>query len=247
MRAFVVRMGQPVLVVAWLAWFPGALVQAADRPAGAQPPASAPAYYLPLPLKYDSAELAELRKAGVARNTANLRAQIEEMNDRQAYLKERQQAAAVELNEKKVASQTDLGRRQWHAEHEKMVYSRQYFYSEVVFWVSNLIVLTGLGLTVRQFLRDEMGWKALYAHNLRVLQRRAISGSTKVEATLTPNPESETKLQLKSDGIEIGTRVTGLALLVISLGFYYLMLVHVYGITTETLTSSERVASGQKK
>ena len=175
-------------------------------------------YYIPGALKYSTQELAALRKAATDRNVAVLGDQAQAALDRSAYLRERQAIAGI-----------DLERRRWLLGLEQKAHDRQLLYSDIVFWVANVIVAIGIWLTIRQFTRDEVGWKALFRHNLRVL-RAQLGKHPPTPQALAPIQDSETKITLKSDGIEIGTRVTGLAILVISLGFYYLMLVHVYRI-----------------
>jgi len=185
-------------------------------------------YFIPNPLQYDKSELAEMRKAATARNIAILEGQVAEAKDRSAYLLERQSAAGV-----------DLERRRWVLEQHRAAHETQFFYSHVVFTMANLIVLVGLALTIRQFTRDEIGWKAIFRHNLRVLRRQlSIRHEKEVVPATVPQESPETKIVLRSDGVEIGTRVTGLAILAISLGFYYLMLVHVYRINTTTSASA---------
>jgi hypothetical protein len=185
--------------------------QVADRSEAQLP------YFVPPPLEYAKEELAELKRAGISRNVAVLAGQVAEAQDRTAYLTERQSIA-----------RQDLARRQWLAEHERLVHRRQLIYSDVIFVVANVVVVLGLLLTVWQFTRDHVDWKRLYLHNLKVLATRLRRGSTTLANM--PAQGSPTKIALRADGIEIGTRVTGLAILIISLGFYYLMLVHVYRI-----------------
>lgn len=178
-------------------------------------------YFVPMPLKYSSQELIEIQRAATQRNIAVLNDHAAQAIDRTAYTQERQAIMAI-----------DVERRKWAFRHEQATFARQTFFSEIVFWISNLIVLSGLLLTIRQFTRDEMGWKTIYRHNQRLLRRTSSNLANPPPGKLLEAELPETKISLKSDGIEIGTRVTGLAILVISLGFYYLMLTYVYKITT---------------
>ncbi|MFT3735629.1 MAG: hypothetical protein QM776_11490 [Rhodocyclaceae bacterium] len=177
-------------------------------------------YFIPPPLIYTPLELQEIRQAGVYRNVSILKNQTKEAEDRIFYYRERQ-----------ITAEIDADRRKWTLEFDKKIYGRQRIYSEIVFWVSNIIVLTGLILTIRQFNRDGIERKSRVRHDPKLMRRKP--GTILATAKQNPAPQDrpETKIILRPDGIEIGTRVTGLAILVISLGFYYLMLNYVYTIS----------------
>lgn len=96
-------------------------------------------------------------------------------------------------------------------DHRRNVFKWQFYSSIIIFVIVLLIVITGLILS--------------YMHFKRSLNSKA---------------DSETELEIGSTGLKIKTSIIGIIILVISIVFFYLYLVHVYEIK-EIAASSELV------
>ncbi|SFI35925.1 hypothetical protein [Jannaschia pohangensis] len=88
-------------------------------------------------------------------------------------------------------------------EHRLAVFKWQYLSSQVIFYVVIAIVLIGLYFSWMQFHRDQIG----------------------------DAPPAVTEISAKKDGFSVSSPVLGVIILVLSLGFFYLYLVHVYPIS----------------
>jgi cell division septal protein FtsQ len=109
-------------------------------------------------------------------------------------------------------------------EHNRRVFEWQLRSSRIIFWVVLGLVAVGLIFSGIQF------WKAL-----RV--RRPISKAER--------REMQTELEISTRGVRVSSTVLGVIILVISLAFLYLFLVHVYPIEhVRTPSVSAKVSEG---
>lgn len=175
-------------------------------------------YFIPPPLQFSQDELNEIKQVAVKRNIALLQSQIQDAADSSASDTYHQTDDAI-----------DIERRKWMFEHERRTFEKQSRYSDIVFLVAHTIVAVGLWLTYRQFKQAETIWKSVALHNEMRLQRAQRESSPQPIELLSPE-SSDIEIGIKTEGLSIRTRIVGLAILVISLAFYYLMLEHVYEI-----------------
>jgi hypothetical protein len=109
-------------------------------------------------------------------------------------------------------------------EHNRRVFEWQLRSSRIIFWVVLGLVLIGLIFSGLQF------WKAFRA-------RRPISK--------TESRDMQTELEISTRGVRVSSSVLGVIILVISLAFLYLFLVHVYPIEhVRTPSVSAKVSEG---
>jgi hypothetical protein len=109
-------------------------------------------------------------------------------------------------------------------EHNRRVFEWQLRSSRIIFWVVLGLVAVGLIFSGLQF------WKAFH-------MRRPIS---KAE-----HKEMQTELEISKHGVRVSSSVLGVIILVISLAFLYLFLVHVYPIEHVRMPSmSSKVNEG---
>ena len=106
-------------------------------------------------------------------------------------------------------------------EHRRKVFEWQYITGIVIFWLVVLIVLLGLLFSGIQFY---IGWKERGAGPTPDENQEATS---KLRSNAT---ESVTEFEASMGGIKVRSSIIGIIILVISLGFFYLYLVHVYPV-----------------
>lgn len=134
----------------------------------------------------------------------------------------------------------------WSYNHTQDVFKRHALYSNFIFWMVISIVASGLALTWYQFIKDS-------STLARTLEPYLIGKSKNgpVEridsatiAALIEALRTEHSLEVGRDGMKIKTRVVGLMTLVLSMGFFYLYLTHVYPVTIQDSLSKYQNASG---
>jgi hypothetical protein len=111
-------------------------------------------------------------------------------------------------------------------EHKMNAYRWQLISAKIIFFVVVLIVLTGLLLSYMQFK------KSMRVYNI-------VSGNTVADPKKQNEPQKEsnnselqTSLELSKEGVKISSAVIGLIILIVSVGFFYLYLQHVFGINS---------------
>jgi hypothetical protein len=96
----------------------------------------------------------------------------------------------------------------WSLEHNRSAYAWQGYSTRVIFYAVILLVLTGMIFSALQFMKS---------------YRLPAGKATKAA-------DYRTELELSVKGIKVSSSVIGIVILVISLAFFYLYLVHVYPI-----------------
>ncbi|CAN5446515.1 hypothetical protein BH23BAC3_BH23BAC3_07660 [soil metagenome] len=94
-------------------------------------------------------------------------------------------------------------------QHRKEVFAWQLFSTKLIFWSVLFLVFSGICFSGIQFYKS--------------ISRKWPEG--------TATPESVTEFEASAQGIKISSPVLGVIILVISLAFFYLYLVHVYPIS----------------
>lgn len=94
----------------------------------------------------------------------------------------------------------------WGLKHDKSVYEWQRFSTIIIFYIVILLVFSGMAFSGIQFFK-----------------------SYKTIGTNT-EPDTPSELEISLKGIKVTSSVLGVIILVISLAFFYLYLVHVYPI-----------------
>jgi hypothetical protein len=100
-------------------------------------------------------------------------------------------------------------------QHRRKVFDWQHTSSIIIFWVVILIVVIGLFFSGMQF----------YISLKREKER------IKKPAETSEHQESVTEFEASLQGIKVSSSVIGIIILVISLAFFYLYLVHVYPVS----------------
>lgn len=88
--------------------------------------------------------------------------------------------------------------------------------SKIIFWMVLVIVFFGLVFSSIQF----------YISMLRAKQRTL----TKEGQEVPTEPATGTSLKISMSGLEVNSSVLGIIILVLSLGFFYIYLIHVYPV-----------------
>lgn len=131
---------------------------------------------------------------------------------------------------------------EWQLQNTREVLSRHRLFSSAIFVTVMIIIMIALTLTVYQFTHDSMVFKMLVSRLMRNSRLRPISvGKETVskddhpssidEKDLVAAIRSMNELELTTSGIKIKSQMIGLVMLVFSMGFFYLYLVHVYPIS----------------
>ncbi len=95
----------------------------------------------------------------------------------------------------------------WSLQHDKEVYEWQRFSTKIIFYAVILLVFLGMAFSGIQFYK-----------------------SYKITDSADKTPDTPTELELSLKGIKVTSSILGVIILVISLAFFYLYLVHVYPI-----------------
>lgn len=119
----------------------------------------------------------------------------------------------------------------WSYEHTQGVFRRHALYTKIIFFMVISIVGSGLVLTWYQFIRDSSNVSKILQPILNNKSGDKLDQTT-ISALLDAF-RAEQSLELSRDGMKIKTRVIGLMTLVISMGFFYLYLTHVYPVTIQ--------------
>jgi hypothetical protein len=109
--------------------------------------------------------------------------------------------------------------------HREATLQLQYFQTLVIFVLVILLVASGLYLAWRQFRLDEEERRREDAERI---ERKSLSDEA---AGGSPDAPRNTSLELTTQGVKIQSSVIGLIVLTLSLGFFYLYILHVYTIT----------------
>ncbi|MFN0275300.1 MAG: hypothetical protein ACKVPJ_06125 [Chitinophagales bacterium] len=115
--------------------------------------------------------------------------------------------------------------------HRENTFLWQYQSGKIIFWVVILIVIAGLIFSGMQFY-------ITYKHMTGMIKTTNSLGTTDNTAeteqkSVVPdaiNDMNKTDLSLSPEGLKINTSVIGLIILVISIAFFYLYLIHIYPI-----------------
>lgn len=95
--------------------------------------------------------------------------------------------------------------------HNREIFEWQLYSSRVIFWVVLILVSIGIIFSAIQFYKS-------------MLISRSIKESDRLEL--------QTELEVSAKGLKISSPVLGVIILVISLAFFYLFIIHVYPIQT---------------
>jgi len=101
--------------------------------------------------------------------------------------------------------------------HRAEVFRWQHLSTRVIFFMVHVLVLAGLYFSWMQF-RDDL-----------VRRRRADARARDAKAA-APAADDKTTLKASLQGVEVSSSILGVIILVVSLLFFYLYLVHVYPI-----------------
>lgn len=138
----------------------------------------------------------------------------------------------------------------WHREHTHQVLATHATLSVVIFWVVIAIVAISLWLTIHQFTKDSANADAIVRkilHELRdedvpvgalEVQQQSSSQQTasggiraSMLTTLLNIIRGQQTLSLNTSGVQLGTQLVGLVILVFAMAFFYLYLDRVYPVT----------------
>jgi hypothetical protein len=202
----------------------GATASAPSASSGAAIKEPTPAFsprYGPAEVQLTEAQISAIRAAMAERVIAYHRSLAKQNEAWQAY---------QEANGKSQA--LAIAHQNWKREHTKDVYGRHALFSTIIFVVVLVLVGSGLFLTWIQFSRDSS------ALHLALKQARKVAPGAagtehgdKTLAALVEMARAEQSIEIGKEGMKLKTRLVGLVTLIVSMGFFYLYLVHVYPIT----------------
>ena len=127
----------------------------------------------------------------------------------------------------------------WAQRYREDAYNAHHVYTMVVFAIVCGLVLLGMYLSYREFMRDEEH------RSPRRLAHTATATTPDGDEHRREVYDPGTNIELSASGIKVSSRVLGILVLVISMGFFYLYLATVYPIN-EASDKAQASASTQK-
>jgi hypothetical protein len=177
--------------------------------------------FAPPQLTLSSDQLERVRDAVVNRTLADHEMAM-------SYAKEQISLRQHSIAQLKVSFEEDA----WTHAHRRAAFERHAINSQVIFWMTLIIVLLGLLLTIWQFTREQ---RLLHAVMSPILRKGGVADEKSYQQAVELMRElrGATNLKFGTAGVELGTQIIGLIVLAFSLGFFYLFLAHVYPLINE--------------
>lgn len=121
----------------------------------------------------------------------------------------------------------------WSRDYRERAYNAHHYYTMLVFCLVCALVLLGMYLSYREFLRDERKNRSPRPKSRSVSPENRRSADASTDETRHEGPVAQdqaTEFQVGASGIKVSSRVLGVLVLSVSMGFFYLYLATVYPI-----------------